>query len=81
MTGGGISEAGEAAATEDLIVPTRARYAGRVELGEDLMVIDVGQTVTVQRLVRSAPARCGPSGNRCVIAGMNIVPGVLKVPA
>ena len=38
------------AATEaDLIPPTRARYAGRLELGEDLMVIEIGKDVTVRR--------------------------------
>ena len=37
-------------ATElDLFPPTRKAYAGPLELGEDLMVIDVGDTVTVRR--------------------------------
>lgn len=43
-------------ATEsELIPPTRKMYSGRVELGEDLMVIDVGDEVTVQRPKRLAP--------------------------
>ncbi len=41
-------------ATEaDVIVPTRATYAGRVELGEDLMVITIGDTVEVKRPART----------------------------
>jgi ribonuclease Z len=42
-------------ATEaDLIPATRKNYAGPLEVGEDLMVIDIGDTITVQR--PSAPA-------------------------
>ena len=44
------SHIGRPSATEqDVIVPTRKAYAGPLELGEDLMVIDVGETVTVRR--------------------------------
>jgi ribonuclease Z len=42
------------AATEsDLIVPTRKSYAGPLELGEDLMVIDVGEKIEVRKAPRS----------------------------
>ena len=37
------------ATEEDLIPPTRKTYAGAVELGEDLMVIEVGERVQVRR--------------------------------
>lgn len=37
-------------ATEhDLIPPTRRTYSGRLEVGEDLMVIEVGETIEVRR--------------------------------
>jgi ribonuclease Z len=43
-------------ATElDLIAPTRKVYAGPLEVGEDLMVIDVGEKVEVRRPGRSSP--------------------------
>jgi ribonuclease Z len=45
-----------AAATEqDLIPPTRKAYSGPLELGEDLMVIEVGDKVEVRRPARSSP--------------------------
>jgi ribonuclease Z len=37
------------ATADDLIPPTRQTYTGPVEVGEDLMRIDIGDTVTVQR--------------------------------
>ena len=37
------------ATADDLIPPTRKAYAGPVEVGEDLMVIEVGETVTTRR--------------------------------
>src|SRR5262245_23443579 len=37
------------ATEQDLIPPTRKTYAGPVELGEDLMVIEVGEKVEVRR--------------------------------
>ena len=40
---------------QDLIPPTRKMYSGPVEIGEDLMVILVGETVEVRRPVRSSP--------------------------
>lgn len=50
------SHIGRPSATEaDLIPPTRKTYAGPLEVGEDLMVIEVGDTVTVRR--PSAPVR------------------------
>ena len=44
------SHIGRPSATEaDLIPATRKTYAGPLEVGEDLMVIEVGDTVTVRR--------------------------------
>jgi ribonuclease Z len=43
------------AGAQDIIAPTRTKYAGPLELGEDLMVIDVGEKVTVKTPPRSAP--------------------------
>lgn len=37
------------ATEQDLIPPTRKNYSGPLELGEDLMVIDVGEKVEVRR--------------------------------
>jgi ribonuclease Z len=37
------------ASEQDLIPPTRKNYAGRVEVGEDLMVIEVAQKIEVRR--------------------------------
>jgi ribonuclease Z len=39
----------------DLIPPTRTTYSGRVEVGEDLMVIEVGDTIEVRRAARPSP--------------------------
>ena len=39
---------------QDVIPPTRARYAGPLELGEDLMVIEIGERVEVRRPPRGA---------------------------
>ena len=50
------SHIGRPSATEqDLIPPTRKTYAGPLEVGEDLMVIEVGDEMKVRRPV--APAR------------------------
>ena len=50
------SHIGRPSATEDDVMPaTRKTYGGAVELGEDLMVIEVGETVTVRR--PAAPSR------------------------
>lgn len=38
------------ATAEDVITPTRKTYAGPLEVGEDLMVIDIGDEVTVSRV-------------------------------
>lgn len=43
------------AGEQDLIPPTRKHYAGPLEVGEDLMVIEVGEKVLVRRPVRSVP--------------------------
>jgi ribonuclease Z len=40
------------ATEQDLIPPTRKTYSGPLELGEDLMVIEVGQTIEVRRPAR-----------------------------
>lgn len=40
------------ASEEDLIPPTRKHYAGRVEVGEDLMVIEVAEKIEVRRAAR-----------------------------
>jgi ribonuclease Z len=37
------------ATDDDLLPPTRSAYAGPLEIGEDLMAIDVGATITVRR--------------------------------
>jgi ribonuclease Z len=43
-------------ATEaDLIPPMRKTYAGPLEVGEDLMVIEVGETIAVHRPAHSSP--------------------------
>jgi ribonuclease Z len=43
-------------ATErDLILATRKTYAGPLELGEDLTMIDVGETIVVRRAVSASP--------------------------
>ena len=43
-------------ATEDDVIPaTRKTYVGPLELGEDLMVIEVGEKVEVRRPARSSP--------------------------
>jgi len=41
--------------TQDIVAPTRTTYSGPLELGEDLMVIDVGEKLTVRRPTRSSP--------------------------
>jgi ribonuclease Z len=38
-----------AAADEDLLVPTRKTYTGPLEIGDDLMAIDIGDRVTVRK--------------------------------
>jgi ribonuclease Z len=43
------------ASEQDLIPPTRKAYSGPVEVGEDLMVILVGEKVEVRRPARSSP--------------------------
>lgn len=43
------------ATEQDLIPATRKAYAGPLELGEDLMVIDVGETVGVRKPSHSSP--------------------------
>jgi ribonuclease Z len=48
------SHVAQATATEpDVIPPTREKYNGRLELGEDLMVIEIGDTVVVRRPPRA----------------------------
>ena len=43
------------ATEQDLIPSTRKAYAGPVEVGEDLMVIEVGAKIEVRRLSRASP--------------------------
>lgn len=43
------------ATEQDLLPPTRQTYAGPLELGEDLMVIDVGEQIEVHRPAHSSP--------------------------
>lgn len=43
------------ATEEDVIAPTRKTYSGPLELGEDLMVIEVGEKIEVRRPTRSSP--------------------------
>jgi len=43
------------ATEEDLIPPTRKTYGGPLELGEDLMAIEVGEKIEVRRPARSSP--------------------------
>ena len=43
------------ATEQDLIPPTRKTYAGPLEVGEDLMVIEVGDKVEVRKPSRGAP--------------------------
>lgn len=43
------------ATSEDLIPPTRKAYSGPLEIGEDLMVIDVGGQIVVRRANRASP--------------------------
>jgi ribonuclease Z len=40
---------------QDILVPTRTTYSGPLELGEDLMAIDVGEKVTVRKPRSSSP--------------------------
>lgn len=44
------SETVAAPTVEDLIAATRETYAGPLEIGEDLMSFEIGETVTVRRL-------------------------------
>ena len=43
------------ATEQDLVPPTRKTYTGPLELGEDLMVIEVGENLNVRRPTRSSP--------------------------
>ena len=43
------------ATEQDVIPPTRKSYSGPVELGEDLMVVVVGEKIEVRRLTRASP--------------------------
>jgi len=43
------------ATEQDLIPPTRKTYSGPLELGEDLMVIEVGQSIQIRRPARPSP--------------------------
>jgi ribonuclease Z len=43
------------ATDQELLLPTRKTYAGRLELGEDLMTIEVGEKIEVRRPARLTP--------------------------
>ncbi|MEP7248063.1 MAG: MBL fold metallo-hydrolase, partial [Gammaproteobacteria bacterium] len=43
------------ATEQDLLPATRKTYTGPLQLGEDLMVIDVGETIDVRKPARSSP--------------------------
>jgi ribonuclease Z len=43
------------ATEQELLSPTRKKYAGPLELGEDLMTIEVGEKIEVRRPARSTP--------------------------
>ena len=43
------------ATEQDLVPPTRKTYAGPLEVGEDLMVIEVGDRVEVRKPSRASP--------------------------
>jgi ribonuclease Z len=43
------------ATEQDLLPATRKTYAGPLQVGEDLMVIDVGETIGVRKPARSSP--------------------------
>ena len=43
------------ATEQDLIPPTRKTYSGPLEVGEDLMVIEVGEEIEIRRPARSSP--------------------------
>jgi len=43
------------ATDQDLLSGTRKTYAGPLQIGEDLMVIDVGETIDVRKAVASSP--------------------------
>ena len=34
---------------QDLLLPTRKAYTGPLEIGDDLMVIDIGEEVSVRK--------------------------------
>jgi ribonuclease Z len=43
------------ATEQDLIPPTRKTYAGLVEVGENLMVIQLGENIAARRPARPSP--------------------------
>jgi ribonuclease Z len=43
------------ATEQDLISPTRKTYSGPLEVGEDLMVFEIGDKVEVRKPIRSSP--------------------------
>ena len=43
------------ATDQDLIPPTRKTYSGPLEVGEDLMVIEVGEQIKIRRPAVSSP--------------------------
>ena len=51
------------ATRQDLIAPTRTTYAGPLEVGEDLMVIEVGETIRIHRYGQAQPAMADGGGD------------------
>jgi ribonuclease Z len=43
------------ATEQDLLPTTRKTYAGPLQIGEDLMVINIGETIEVRKRALSAP--------------------------
>jgi ribonuclease Z len=43
------------AGEQDVLAPTRTTYSGPLEVGEDLLVIEVGEKLTVKRPTRASP--------------------------
>jgi ribonuclease Z len=47
---------------DDIVAETRKTYSGPLAVGEDLMVFEIGETVSVRRLQSSSP----PTGSATV---------------
>src|SRR5262249_6480441 len=54
------SERIPAPSIDDIVAETRETYGGALVVGEDLMVFDIGETVTVRRRLALAPSGRSP---------------------